>query len=214
MLVELDPTITTTVHNHVAHELPLLLMAKGDVLSLDSLKNVLSLDSLKNYVEMQEGLVKTEDLKPLQDNIKSVQDNIKWLVGFNGLNLVATLGGFSWMRSWMRGQLAPLQLDVLNRATKDATLAPASDKDHLTLTLKVPNLLNPSKDEFSTTCENNIVIIVWARGKASGTWTEPVPPGKKLASDFALDIAPRMKTTQCTFSTSLLDVVPAVGVED
>ena len=107
----------------------------------------------------------------------------------------------------MRGPLAPLQLDVLNRATKDATLTPASDKDHLTLTLKVPNLLNPSKDEFSTTCENNIVIIVWTRGKASMSWTEPVPLGKKLAKepDFALDIAPRMKTTQCTFSTSLLD---------
>jgi len=202
MLVELDPIITTTVHNHVAHELPLLLLAKGDVMSLDS---------FKNYVEMQEGLVKTEDLgkalKPLQDTMNF---NFFFSTAFNCLNLVATLGGFS----WMRGQLAPLQLDVLNRATKDATLTPASDKDHLTLTLKVSNLLNPSKDEFSTTCENNIVIIVWARGKASMTWTEPVPPGKKLATDFALEIAPRMKTTQCTFSTNLLDVVPAVGVED
>ena len=36
------------------------------------------------------------------------------------------------------------------------------------------------------------------------SWTEPVPLGKKLAKepDFALDIAPRMKTTQCTFSTN------------
>ena len=86
MLVELDPTITTTVHNHVAHELPLVLLAKGDGLSLDSLKII---------VEMQEGLVKTQDLG---EALKPLQDTMKWLVGFNCLNLVATLGGFSWMR--------------------------------------------------------------------------------------------------------------------
>lgn len=193
MLVELDPTITTTVHNHVAHELPLVLLAKGDGLSLDSLKII---------VEMQEGLVKTQDLG---EALKPLQDTMKWLV--RRLQLPEPRRD-AWRLQLDAGTaVAPLQLDVLNRATKDATLTPASDKDHLTLTLKVPNLLNPSKDEFSTTCENNIVIIVWTRGKARRVWTEPVPLGKKLAKepDFALDIAPRMKTTQCTFSTSLLD---------
>ena len=177
MLVELDPAITTTVHNHVAHELPLVLLAaKGDSLSY--------IDSLINYLHI-------------------VNNYLAFNLAFNCLNLVATVGGFSWMRT----QLAPLQLDMLKRATKDTTLTCASDADHLTLTLTVPNLLNPSKDEFSTTCKNNIVTIVWSRGEAMMAWTEPVPLGKKLAKepDFALDIAPRMKTTQCTFSTSLLD---------
>ena len=176
MLVELDPAITTTVHNHVAHELPLVLLAaKGDIPSLDSLNNYIAWNKFC----------------------------LAFNLAFNCLNLVATVGGFSWMRT----QLAPLQLDMLKRATKDTTLTCASDADHLTLTLTVPNLLNPSKDEFSTTCKNNIVTIVWSRGEAMMAWTEPVPLGKKLAKepDFALDIAPRMKTTQCTFSTSLLD---------
>ena len=181
MLAELEPIISSATSQNY-FELPDFLLA-GKTESF-------SIESFQTYIEPEAGLVQKKDLAEALMPL--------WLLPC--ANLVATLGGFNWLR--LRTELLPLQLDVLNRATKDATLFLAYDTDHLTLTLNVPKLVKPSKNEFYVTCENEIVNIVWSRGAARYLWTEPVPLGKKIAMEpeFDLDIAPGIQKTQCTFS--------------
>ena len=141
MLAEIEP-----VHYHAVLEYSLqILAAKAEPFSIES---------FRAYVESEADLVtKTDMLKAL-----------KPLYLFSGVNSVlslvslsATVLGFSWLRD----ELAPLKLDVIERATDDATLNLAYDADDLTLTLDVPGVVKPSEKEFYVTCENDIVNVVW-----------------------------------------------------
>jgi hypothetical protein len=187
--------LESIVHQHPALDYPLQLLSNHDPFSMES---------VKNYLETEAGLLQKSDLYPLYFFNVVILAVLLWLQG----DMDTLRGDISQLRGDMdtnftqlRGELAPLQLDVLMRATADATLEVVNDADLLTLNLDLLDLVKPSKEEFNVRAQNNIVNVVWSRGAARYSWIKSVPRGKKVAikPTYDLKIKSHMEGTRCTF---------------